>query len=104
MAAHFRALGHPTRLRILELLRQEGELTVGELSARLGVGQTNVSSHLASLRWCGFLESRREYRIVRNRIADERLFRIVELAEELVANRREPASLRRADEDGGASR
>ena len=70
VAKYFRGLGDPTRLRILELLRDEGELSVGELVVRLGVPQPKVSNHLACLRWCGFIEARRERRTVYNRIAD----------------------------------
>src|SRR5207237_1128480 len=62
VAKYFRGLGEPTRLRILELLRDEGELSVGELVKRLGVPQPKVSNHLACLRWCGFIEARREHR------------------------------------------
>jgi DNA-binding transcriptional ArsR family regulator len=37
VAKYFRGLGDPIRLRILELLRSEGELTVGELVTRLAL-------------------------------------------------------------------
>src|SRR6266571_2416251 len=52
VAKYFRGLGDPTRVRILELLRDDGELSVGELVARLGQPQPKVSNHLACLRWC----------------------------------------------------
>jgi DNA-binding transcriptional ArsR family regulator len=87
VAAYFRALGEPTRLRILALLRAEAELSVGELAARLGVAQPSVSSHLACLRWCGFVEARREHRVIRNRIADERVVAMVDLAGALLDDR-----------------
>ena len=80
VAKYFRGLGDPTRLRILELLREHGELTVGELVGRLGMAQPKVSNHLACLRWCGFIEARREHRTVYNRIADERVVELVEVA------------------------
>ena len=89
VAKYFRGLGDPTRLRILELLRSEGELSVGELVERLGIGQTKVSNHLACLRWCGFVEARREYRTVYNRIADERVAEIVDLAHALLEDNEE---------------
>src|SRR2546428_12111856 len=72
VAKYFRGLGDPTRVRILELLRDEGELSVGELVERLGPPQPKVSNHLACLRWCGFIEARREHRAVYNRGADKR--------------------------------
>jgi DNA-binding transcriptional ArsR family regulator len=64
VAKYFRALGDPTRLRILALLGAEGELSAGELTRRLGLAQPKVSNHLACLRWCGFVEARREHRVV----------------------------------------
>ena len=84
VAKYFRGLGEPTRLRILELLRDEGELSVGELTQRLGVPQPKVSNHLACLRWCGFVEARREHRTVYNRIADKRVLKMLDLAHALL--------------------
>jgi DNA-binding transcriptional ArsR family regulator len=89
VAKYFRGLGDPIRLRILELLRSEGELSVGELVARLGLPQPQVSNHLACLRWCGFLEARREGRTVFNRIADRRVEAILELGQSLLADNAE---------------
>jgi DNA-binding transcriptional ArsR family regulator len=86
VAKYFRGLGDPTRLRILELLAAEGELSVGQLAERLGAGQTLVSNHLACLRWCGFVETRRDHRTVYNRIADERVAMIVELGHALLSD------------------
>lgn len=84
VAKYFRGLGDPTRVRILELLRDESELTVGELVERLGLPQPRVSNHLACLRWCGFVETRREHRTVYNRIADPRVLTMLALADELL--------------------
>lgn len=89
VAKYFRGLGDPIRLRILELLRTEGELTVGELVGRLGLSQPKVSNHLACLRWCGFLEARRQGRSVYNRIADPRVEAMLELAGSLLADNAE---------------
>jgi DNA-binding transcriptional ArsR family regulator len=89
VAKYFRGLGDPIRLRILELLRSEGELSVGELVRRLGLPQPQVSNHLACLRWCGFIEARREGRMVYNRIADARVARMLDLADSLLADNAE---------------
>jgi len=89
VAKYFRGLGDPTRLRILELLRDEGELSVGELVQRLGVAQPKVSNHLACLRWCGFIEARREHRLVFNRIADQRVVKMLELGHALLEDNQE---------------
>ncbi len=84
MAKYFRTLADPTRLRILQLLRDEGELSVGEIAERLAVSQPGVSNHLACLRWCGFVATRRLHRTVFNFIADERVLMLLELGNELL--------------------
>jgi DNA-binding transcriptional ArsR family regulator len=89
VAKYFRGLGDPLRVRILEALRDEGELSVGEIVARLGVPQPKVSNHFACLRWCGFVEGRREHRVVRNRIADPRVLEMLALAYGLLADNAE---------------
>jgi ArsR family transcriptional regulator, cadmium/lead-responsive transcriptional repressor len=89
VAKYFRGLGDPTRLRILELLRSEGELSVGELVRRLALPQPKVSNHLACLRWCGFVSTRREGRTVFNRIADARVEAMLELAQSILADNAE---------------
>jgi DNA-binding transcriptional ArsR family regulator len=89
VAKYFRGLGDPIRLRILELLRSEGELTVGDLVTRLELPQPKVSNHLACLRWCGFVEARREGRMVYNRIADSRVTAMLDLAQSLLADNAE---------------
>jgi ArsR family transcriptional regulator, cadmium/lead-responsive transcriptional repressor len=89
VAKYFRGLGDPIRLRILELLRGEGELSVGDLVRRLDLPQPQVSNHLACLRWCGFIEARREGRTVYNRIADRRVEAMLELAVSLLQDNAE---------------
>ena len=89
VAKYFRTLSDPTRLRILQLLRAEGELAVGEIAARLGVTQPGVSNHLTCLRWCGFVATRREHRTVFNFIADERVLELLTLGDDLLADNAE---------------
>jgi ArsR family transcriptional regulator, cadmium/lead-responsive transcriptional repressor len=84
VAKYFRGLGDPTRIRILGLLREAGPLTVGELVERLGLPQPTVSTHLSCLRWCGFVSTRREHRLVFNEIADERVLQLVDLGDALL--------------------
>ena len=54
-ARFFRVLGDPTRLKVLELLLEDGEVNVGAMLRRLGIAQGRLSSHLACLRWCGYV-------------------------------------------------
>ena len=49
-AGIFQALGHPTRIAIVELLRDEGEVPVSRIHEQLGLEQANASQHLAVLR------------------------------------------------------
>jgi len=68
IARRFRALSEPTRIRLLDGLR-DGERSVNELAAELGAGQQNVSKHLSLLADAGILARRRDgthayYRIV----------------------------------------
>jgi DNA-binding transcriptional ArsR family regulator len=49
-AGIFQALAHPTRIALVELLRDEGEVPVSRLYERLELEQANVSQHLAVLR------------------------------------------------------
>lgn len=98
VAKYFRGLGDPTRLRILEALAA-GERSVGELAQLIGALQPKVSSHLACLRWCGFVDSRREHRTVHYRIADERVEAMIALARSLLEdNADHVAACRRIDE------
>jgi len=55
----------------------------------LGAPQPKVSNHLACLRWCGFVDSRREHRTVHYRLADERVAGLLELGKELLRDNAE---------------
>jgi ArsR family transcriptional regulator, cadmium/lead-responsive transcriptional repressor len=97
LGKYFRVLADPSRLRILEALEQEGELSVGELVERLGLPQPSVSNHLACLRWCGFVATRRQHRSVFNRIADPRVGEVIALGRALLEDNAEHiAACRRA--------
>jgi ArsR family transcriptional regulator len=58
-ASIFQALGHPTRIAIIEVLR-DGELPAGVIIERLGIEQANASQHLSVLRLKQILTSRKE--------------------------------------------
>jgi DNA-binding transcriptional ArsR family regulator len=59
IARRFRALSDPTRLRILDYLRNHDEASVGELTEVLGTSQQNVSKHLSALHAEGFVSRRK---------------------------------------------
>ena len=89
VAKYFRGLGDPTRLCILQLLEEAGELSAGELVERLGMPQATVSTHLGCLRWCGFVATRRDQRSVIYRVADRRVSELVALADSLLGDNAE---------------
>jgi ArsR family transcriptional regulator, cadmium/lead-responsive transcriptional repressor len=89
LGKYFRGLGDPTRLRILRLLEESGELSAGEIVRRVALPQATVSTHLGCLRWCGFVETRRENRSVIYRIADPRVGELVALADSLLEDNAE---------------
>jgi DNA-binding transcriptional ArsR family regulator len=64
-----KTLASPRRLEILHRLA-EGPCEVGRLADELGISQPNVSQHLAVLRSTGVVESERDGREVRYRLAD----------------------------------
>jgi ArsR family transcriptional regulator, cadmium/lead-responsive transcriptional repressor len=98
VAKYFRVLGDRTRLRILELVAEE-ERSVGELVTVLGEPQPKVSNHLACLRWCGFVDTRREHRTIYYRLADGRVAEVIALGRGLLhENAEHVAACGRVDE------
>jgi DNA-binding transcriptional ArsR family regulator len=81
----FRVLGHPARIKILELLR-DGEQTVGELQAALQLDSSGTSQHLSALKRHGVLDSRRERTSVYYRVRDPRMFQLLETARQLLTS------------------
>jgi ArsR family transcriptional regulator len=73
-----RALAHPTRIAILEILRR-GEICVCEMCPELGASQANVSQHLAVLRDSNLVATRREGTRMMYRVTDERAFQVLDL-------------------------
>lgn len=70
IARRFRALADPTRLRILDHLRDHDEASVGEITEALGASQQNVSKHLSALHAEGFVARRKRGTSSLYRIAD----------------------------------
>lgn len=78
-----RGLGDPSRLRVLEALR-DGPLSAGEIVSRTGLSQPNASMHLYCLADCGLVTWDRDGRFVYYRIADKRVVGVLDLVEELL--------------------
>ncbi|MBI2324843.1 MAG: winged helix-turn-helix transcriptional regulator [Chloroflexi bacterium] len=80
MARFFHGLSDPTRVRVLRYLL-DGPKTAGEIVRHIGRHQPSVSSHLTCLRFCGFVEARRQGRNVRYEIISRDVRRIMEMGE-----------------------
>lgn len=86
VAKFFRALGDPTRLRLLEFLLTDGEHTVGECVDHIGLAQSRVSTHLACLSDCGYVTARRDGRRTYYTVTDPRVADLVLQARSLAAD------------------
>jgi DNA-binding transcriptional ArsR family regulator len=78
VAAYFQTLSEPTRLQILNYLR-EGERNVGELAQLCGYTAANVSRHLAMLTKHGLVARESRGTSVYYRIADKRIYALCDL-------------------------
>lgn len=78
VAARFKALGEPARLRILSALR-DGEATVSDIIEETGLGQANVSKHLQMLHSLGFVTRRRDGLHIHYGLADREVFRLCDI-------------------------
>jgi len=78
-------LGHPARVRILELLR-DGERSVGSLQAELALNSSGTSQHLAALRSIGLVSSRREGTSVFYRVRDPRVADLLAIARKILTS------------------
>ncbi len=72
------ALAHPARLQILNLLREEGSAYVMHLTASTERPQANISQHLAILREAGLVTDERDGMNVIYRVADRRVFDVLD--------------------------
>jgi DNA-binding transcriptional ArsR family regulator len=78
VAEQFKALGEPSRLRLMNLLF-EGEASVGELAERSGLSMANVSKQLQQLYQLGWVERRKDGISVVYALSDERAFALCDL-------------------------
>ena len=84
LAKFFNGFANSTRLSILLLLAQRGEMKVGELVRELEAPQPRVSDHLRCLASCGYVRVRREGRNAFYSVADERVLEVLSLGEALL--------------------
>jgi len=88
LARFFHGLADPTRVEIL-LFLLDGPKTAGEIVRHVGRYQPSVSAHLTCLRFCGYVEARRDGRNVRYELIDRRVRRLVEQARRILTDNAE---------------
>lgn len=94
----FKGLAHPTRIRLLELLRH-GEMSVSELQQRLGIELASVSQQLGVLRGRQLVSARREGTAVFYRLRDRRVGNLLDITRTIFNSRiTELQALRDEDE------
>ena len=78
-----KVFSHPKRLELINVLRDR-EMSVGDLSERLGLASANLSQHLAMMKERHILASRKEGNVVYYRIANPRLLEAFDLLREIL--------------------
>ena len=86
-AEFFRALAHPIRIRLLEVLVAEPERSVQDLQRTLGIEQPIVSQQLARLRASGIVVAKRRAAATRYSVTDPLLKDLLQVAKQIL-NRR----------------
>ena len=84
-AEFFKALAHPVRIKILELLRG-GELSVTELQEQLGIEPSSVSQNLSVLRHKKIVDSRKAGTTVYYFVPDPVIFELLDAARKIFNN------------------
>ena len=75
-ADFLKALAHPVRLQIIELLK-DGERNVGSIMKVLSIQQSSLSRHLTVLREAGILKSRQQGTVIYYNIEDHGIFQVL---------------------------
>lgn len=81
----FKSLGHPARIRILELL-VTGEMSVSSLLAATGLEPSSLSQHLSVVKRTGLVESRRTGNVVTYRVTDPSVAEFLAAARSVLAS------------------
>lgn len=76
-----RAVNHPLRLKIIELIKSKGEMPVTDIYFTLRLEQSVASQHLAILRGCKIVKTRRDGKQINYSVNEKRIMEIVKLCE-----------------------
>ncbi len=82
-AKMFRGFGDPTRLSILEILR-DGEKSVSEITLQLKQNQPNISNHLSCLKDCGLVKSKRRGKNIYYSLASNDISLLLEYGDNVI--------------------
>jgi ArsR family transcriptional regulator len=83
-ADFFKTLGHPARIRVLEVLRG-GERSVGELIPEVGLEASHLSQQLGVLRRANLVQTRKLGATVLYSVSDPRIFELLEIAKAILS-------------------
>jgi DNA-binding transcriptional ArsR family regulator len=78
----FKALAHPARIRILELLR-DGEKSVTQMQLALSAEGSSVSQQLAILRMKNLVDTRRKGNVIFYRLRDRQVNKLLDVARQI---------------------
>jgi len=84
-----KTLSNPKRLEILDILKNEGEITVNGLAEQLEIPKANTSQHLAVLRQAGVVHTRRDGINVFYSLRSERISEACALTRQILVERLE---------------
>ncbi len=81
----FKTLGHPARIRVLEVLRA-GERSVGDLVPEVGLEASHLSQQLAVLRRANLVQTRKEGTSVVYSVANPMIFELLDVARKILTS------------------
>jgi ArsR family transcriptional regulator len=82
-AEFFKTLGHPARIRILEVLR-DGERPVSELIPEVGIEASHLSQQLGLMRRANLIQARKVGSNVYYSVSEQMLFELLEIAKRII--------------------
>ena len=85
-ADYLKAMAHPVRIRVLEVLRQ-GPAGVAEVQAQVDPDVANLSQHLAVLRGAGIVATRKVGAAVLYNVCDAEVFSVLDALREIFSHR-----------------
>ena len=84
-AEFFKTLGHPARIRVLEVLR-DGEHSVSQLVPEVGIEASHLSQQLALLRRASLVQTRKEGTSVLYSVGNPEIFELLDVARRILTS------------------